>query len=242
VARLGRGDGAGRGRAPADRKDVVVDGLVVRVTSKPIRHLYLRVRDGTVEVSAPLGTPVGRIRDAVRARRAWLETQIARDAERERRARDRDAAAEVLVWGRPVRVESGASGPWRVELVNEALVVDAPPQATQAARARAVERWLRRELTGELERLLTSWQAAMGLHARRVTVRPMTSRWGSCRPASGRLTFNADLVHHEPAALEYVVVHELAHLAESGHGPGFQALMTRFLPDWRARRRALRPH
>ena len=53
----------------------------------------------------------------------------------------------------------------------------------------------------------------------------MTSRWGSCQPATGRICINVRLALYPPECLEYVVVHELCHLRERGHGPAFQALM-----------------
>ncbi|MDO4785023.1 MAG: M48 family metallopeptidase, partial [Propionibacteriaceae bacterium] len=63
--------------------------------------------------------------------------------------------------------------------------------------------------------------------------------WGSCNHRTGRLTFNTGLTHHDPSCLEYVVVHELAHLLVADHGPRFRAILDHHLPDWRHRTRLL---
>ncbi len=67
----------------------------------------------------------------------------------------------------------------------------------------------------------------------------MTTRWGTCNVRARRITLNLELARREPELLEYVVVHELAHLIESGHNARFYAVMDRALPDWRLKRRAL---
>lgn len=88
--------------------------------------------------------------------------------------------------------------------------------------------------------LVERWEKVMGVKAQKLVYRNMTSRWGSCQPSTGRICINVRLALYPPECLEYVVVHELCHLIERGHGPAFQAAMTRFLPDWKQRRAKLR--
>lgn len=88
--------------------------------------------------------------------------------------------------------------------------------------------------------LIEAWEPIMGVKAGKVAYRNMTSRWGSCQPATGRICINVRLALYPPECLEYVVVHELCHLLERGHGPRFHALMDAFMPDWKARRAKLR--
>ena len=80
----------------------------------------------------------------------------------------------------------------------------------------------------------------MGVRAGKVAYRNMTSRWGSCQPSTGRICINVRLALYPPECLEYVVVHELCHLLERGHGPRFHELMDAFMPDWKTRRAKLR--
>ena len=88
--------------------------------------------------------------------------------------------------------------------------------------------------------LVEAWEPIMGVKAGKLVYRNMTSRWGSCQPATGRICINVRLALYPPECLEYVVVHELCHLLERGHGPRFKALMGAFMPDWRDRRAKLR--
>lgn len=88
--------------------------------------------------------------------------------------------------------------------------------------------------------LIREWEAIMGVRSQTLAYRNMTSRWGSCNPSTGRICLNIQLVNYPPACLEYVVVHELCHLLERGHGPRFKALMDKYMPDWKERRALLR--
>ena len=111
------------------------------------------------------------------------------------------------------------------------LVDDASPEEIAAWRA-AVE--------AAVPALVALWEPVMGVRAGKIAYRNMTSRWGSCNPKTGRICINVQLAKYPPECLEYVVVHELCHLLERGHGPRFKALMDSFLPDWRECRAKLR--
>ena len=90
------------------------------------------------------------------------------------------------------------------------------------------------------EPLVREWEIIMGVTTHSLVYRNMTSRWGSCNPATGRICLNVQLVNYPPTCLEYVVVHELCHMLERGHGARFKALMDTFMPDWKERRALLR--
>ena len=110
------------------------------------------------------------------------------------------------------------------------LGVDAP------AGKEAFLRWRNEQLLPVIRRLLKKWKARMGVRVTHVTLQEMTSRWGSCRAATGRLTFNTRLGLYEEALIEETVVHELCHFFHQNHSAAFYAEMTKWLPDWRARK------
>jgi predicted metal-dependent hydrolase len=64
----------------------------------------------------------------------------------------------------------------------------------------------------------------------------MKTKWGSCNQETRHIWFNVELAKKHPECLVYLVVHEMAHYFERGHGPRFTAVMDRYLPDWRSRR------
>ena len=72
-------------------------------------------------------------------------------------------------------------------------------------------------------------------------VRQMKTRWGVCVLAKRQITFSLRLAEKPRAAVEYVVLHEYAHLVRADHSPAFWAVVARYMPDYKARRRLLAP-
>ena len=79
----------------------------------------------------------------------------------------------------------------------------------------------------------------MGLSPTQVRITGARTRFGSCS-SQGHICFSWRLMQYPPEAIDYVVVHELAHLRYMDHGAEFYALIARYLPDWKARRALLR--
>ena len=127
--------------------------------------------------------------------------------------------------------------PW----IDQKLAEAAASPAARADRAtpEEVEEW-RAVVAAFTPLLVEAWEPIMGVKAGPIVYRNMTSRWGSCQPATGRICINVRLALYPPECLEYVVVHELCHLLEPGHGERFRSLMDTFMPDWRERRAKLR--
>lgn len=73
-----------------------------------------------------------------------------------------------------------------------------------------------------------------------IRFRRMKSRWGSCQPVRGVLTFNSALIHVPERCIEYVVLHELCHFIRPDHSPRFRVELDALMPDWRERQKEIR--
>ena len=115
---------------------------------------------------------------------------------------------------------------------------DSPMARANLATPQEVAEW-RAIVEGLTPGLVERWAAVMGVTPGKLAYRNMTSRWGSCQPSTGRICINVRLALYPPRCLEYVVVHELAHLLVHGHGAQFYAVLDRYLPDWRESKKLL---
>lgn len=215
-----------------------VDGIVVHVQKKAIKNLYLRVKapDGTVCATAPLSMKSERIEAFVRQKAEWIRQQ--RDRIRARR-RESDESTLVL-FGRayPIVTRLGAQRSNAILTESEACLF-LRADCTQAERDALLQRLCRTELEKTIGRLLPAWEEKTHLHAASWHVKNMKTRWGSCNPRDRRLWFSLRLAHVPRRCVEYVVLHEVAHLRVPNHGKDFAALMDAYMPDWRARRQEL---
>jgi predicted metal-dependent hydrolase len=102
-----------------------------------------------------------------------------------------------------------------------------------------VQRWLQQQARALFEARIAHHAAAMGVQVTRLRLSSARTRWGSAS-SDGSVRLNWRLIHFPLATLDYVVVHELAHLHEMNHSPAFWAIVRAVMPDYEQRRRTLK--
>ncbi len=107
--------------------------------------------------------------------------------------------------------------------------------------SRRLEAWLKKEARRVIESRVIDLSARIDQRHGRITIRDTRSRWGSCS-STGSLNFSWRLVLAPEWVLDYVVAHEVAHLAEHNHGPAFWAIVGQLNDDAVAARRWLGKH
>ena len=107
--------------------------------------------------------------------------------------------------------------------------------------AAVLQTWLRLRASVAIDRAVAAHAPGLGVTPARITLRDTRSRWGSAT-RKGSISLSWRLILAPPEALETVVIHELAHLREFGHGPGFWALVAARRADHQVWRRWLRVH
>ncbi len=228
-----------------DRPPVVRDvgGIPVAFFRKRVRYLRVAVcpPDGEVRVSVPWHVPEAEAVAFVRERLDWVRSRIDAMRRAPRPAPCRyETGDAVVVFGEGVQLRVvEAEGCAVPRLEGGELVLPVRPGATEGERRVVFAVWLRARLAEKLSALVARWTAAMGEAPVHWDIRRMKSRWGSCTARSRSLRFNLHLARVPERCIEYVVVHELAHLQVQNHSAAFWERVGRFLPDWKARRREL---
>lgn len=207
----------------------------IEVLRKDIRNLHLSVLPphGRVRVAAPRQMNLDTIRVFVISKLEWIRRQ-----QRKMDAQQREAPREYLdreshyVWGRRYllkRIEEKAAP--SVELRHSRLVLQVRPGTDEARSREILEVWYREQIRVAVPSLIAKWEPVMGVKVGRVFVQRMKTRWGSCNPESRSIRLNTDLAKKPPECLEYIMVHEMAHLLEPTHNPRFRSLMNLFMPQ-----------
>lgn len=226
------GDGFGNTGMPAvGASDLPVD---VRVSAKA-RRLSLRVDPATGQLRAvvPPGTPQREVEAFLRRNADWARSRLARLPQRIPFADG--SVIPFLGIDHVVHLCADARRPVE-RLAGELRIAGRPEHVIRRLRDFLV-REARRELS---ERSLAKAEA-IGRRPSSVTVRDTRSRWGSCS-AAGRLAFSWRLILAPEPVLDYVVAHEVAHLAEMNHSRRFWALVGRLCADPGAAKHWLRRH
>ncbi|MFI4948306.1 MAG: M48 family metallopeptidase [Alphaproteobacteria bacterium] len=212
-------------------------GAPVSIRVNPrARRLLLRVDAASrqVELVLPYGVPAEHCLKFLAAQRGWIAARL----EALPAPVPFAVGAIVPVFGLPHRIarETDPAAP-PVAIQGGEIRVRGDP----AHLARRVRDHLVRLARAELTRRARLFAARIGRPIARVGVRETKSRWGSCS-AQGALSFSWRLVLTPEAVMDYVVAHEVAHLAEMNHGPRFWRLVRTLTPDCATARAWLKRH
>lgn len=210
-----------------------VQALVLR---KRIKHMHLGVfpPEGAVRISAPEDVALDTIRVFAISKLAWIKQQ-----QRKMQAQPREPEREYIdreshyVWGwryllQIQELERRAS----IVLSGKNMLMTVRPGTPAEKRQALLDGWYRTQVREAAQPLLRKWQAIMGVQPGKLLVQRMKTKWGSCNPQTGLIRLNTDLAKKPPEHLEYVIVHELAHLIEPSHNARFVSLMNLLMPKW----------
>ncbi|WP_133478784.1 M48 family metallopeptidase [Cognatilysobacter segetis] len=211
--------------------------LAVQVERKPIRHLHLSVYppDGRVRVAAPRRLEMEAIRLFVIGHLPWIRRE-----QRKMRSQRRLPAKTYVpreshfLWGRRylLNIVEG-DGPPVVVRRHRSLDLHVRSGTSAEERGDLLERWYRSQVRQAARDAIGRWEDVLAVHVRRLHVQRMRTKWGSCTPRAGSIRLNTRLAAAPLECLNYVVLHEMAHLRFPNHGPGFVRLLNRVMPAWR---------
>ena len=244
-------------RHPQANREALLMGRQVayRLERGRRRTVGFTVGANGLAVRAPGWLPLPHIDAALIEKAEWILRKLA-DAEVRR---DRQDAARI-VWcdgavfplrGRAVTVRLGAPrGSEGLRLTADAgedsqaagvpaLWLALAPDTEAGKIGDAVRNWIRREARADFTARLDRYAPLLGVEWARLSLTDARTRWGSAS-VSGAIRLHWRLMHFRPEVIDYVVVHELAHLRHMDHSPRFWAVVASMLPGYQALRAELR--
>lgn len=224
-------------------KHLTLGDASVDVVLKDIKNMHLSVHPptGRVRIAAPFRMSLDTIRVFAISKLDWIKRHQStlRGQERESRREYLDRESHY-VWGKRylLKVIECDETP-SVELKHTQMLLRVRPGAEGGRKHGVMEEWYREQIKNSLPALFAKWEPVMGVKVQRFFVQRMRTKWGSCNPCTRSIRLNTDLAKKPPEFLEYIVVHEMAHLIEHRHNDRFGRLMDGCLSNWKLLRQAL---
>ena len=215
----------------------MVSGVEIEVIKKNIKnmHLYVLPPLGSVRITAPNTASDESIRLFAITKIVRVKKEIKQFKNQQRQTEREYVSGEShYVWGRRYRLEIRYSGiANNVEINSNKLILTVRKASTSQQRENVMREWYREQLKQKLPDLVQKWEEIIGVQANTVRVKDMQTKWGTCNTKDKHIWINLQLAKKPIGCLEYIIVHELAHLLEKNHTPTFLGYMDQFLPDWR---------
>jgi predicted metal-dependent hydrolase len=217
--------------------------IAVDVVLKDIKNIHLSVYPpaGRVRISAPSRMSLDTIRVFAISKLGWIKQQQAK-----LQAQERETPREYLdreshfVWGKRylLKVIECDEAP-SVELKHSRMFLRLRPGTSGSKKQFVIEAWYRQLIKQAVPPLIAKWEPVIGVKVEKFFVQKMKTKWGSCNPVYKSIRLNTDLAKKPPQCLEYIVVHEMAHLVVRHHNDQFISLMNTCLSDWKLVRQIL---
>jgi predicted metal-dependent hydrolase len=204
------------------------------------------INDDGLHVTSPRGSTLADIDNAIRAKQHWILTKLFERSER----RVLRASTPTVEWidgarlpylGGDIilRLQDATRSHCLFDLEARELKLGVTPGLSEWQIRERVKLWFQDEARRLFGERLDLYAPQVGVDYNSYAISSAGTRWGSCTVA-GNIRLNWKLIHYPLALLDYVVIHELAHLREMNHSPRFWAVVGEVFPDYDGAKAALR--
>lgn len=224
----------------ASRHRIMLGGAWIDYTlkrSRCRRRITLTIDEDGLRVGAPWRATQPRIETLLDSHARWIARKLAEWQARRPPPFIWQAGATVMALGEPLTL---AIDPARnvTQRDGSRLCIGALHDDPDTLGQRVVA-WLRGTAQDWFEERAAHYAGVLDVRAPTIRLSNARTRWGTCHP-DGRVHLNWRLIQTPPPLIDYVVVHELAHLREPNHSPRFWRWVATVLPDYQERRQTLR--
>ena len=220
---------------------VIISGIAVDVQRKNVKNMNLRVtQDCRVTLSVPYKTSDGRIEEFVSSRKEWIEDSLIRFRNSSGGADQwYGAGGRISVLGTAYDVIENKGDNMMCQISDGKAIMTFPEDCPYEKRESFMREWYRSILKDILPGMISKWGSVTGMGCNGYRTRYMRTRWGTCNCRTKIMWFSVRLAEKPVECIEYVVLHELAHTVVPDHGERFKAILDRYMPDWKERKRLL---
>lgn len=218
---------------------LTINDVEIQVTKKNIKNIHLSIHppNGEVRISAPKKMTDDTIRIFALSKISWIKKHQSKFENQERIPELEYISGENHYYFGQLYILNviyQSSNRAKVEIRNKNYIDLYVKEGTNKEKRRNVmKEWYRKELKKAIPSMIEKWEKVMGVTVEEWGIKQMKTRWGTCNPKAKRVWLNLELVKKPYHCLEYIIVHEMAHLIERGHGERFKAIMDKYYPNWR---------
>ncbi len=201
---------------------------------------YLSVKDGVLTVRLPFGGTRKAAEDFIGRNIGWVKKSLENAEERSHLPKGFTDGEDFSLLGKRRRLRIEESPEYREPVLTEdELTVFVPNGGSRSDAVRQFSRYVCELCESRVKQAFDEYIPRLGLHPKKITIKRMTSRWGSCS-SGGNISINLDLICFAQECIDYVVVHELCHLKHMNHGADFWRLVATCCPDYKRLREIMK--
>lgn len=219
------------------RKYIEAEGIKIRLDKrKNYKNIRIRVLPpkGQLAASCPEYISDRMIKAFIKKNIKSIRSTIKKQKELYKdRIQSYEDKSPVKIFGKTYRLKILESGEIGAYLDKDRIVLLLKDRENLCEAKKCLDKFLRKSLKEKAQVFIEKYKALMDLDINGFTIRKMKTKWGSCNVNKKHINLNFDLVRFDPSCLEYIVIHELAHLVHPGHGKDFYSFVETYCPQYK---------
>lgn len=223
-----------------EKKDIYFSGYKIQLLRKRIKNINLTVRtDGSVVLSVPFQLSKKDIYNFLEEKEEWIKKS---------KSKFKDVLKQEFKTGEQIEYLGlkyilniiEVDKKQRIEINEDYLnIYILKKNNTEEFLEKYINSWYKSNLIDIVTNLTEIWANKLNVEVKEIRIRKLKRTWGSCNTKKNIITYSIELAKKDRSLIEYVVVHEVSHLIYDNHGKEFKQLLSKLLPDWKARKKEL---
>ena len=221
------------------KEKVVIGNKEIFFVKRKMKSIKISVKENAeVVVSFPNGVSKKTVIGFVQSKLDWIEkTQCQK---RSSVQKDFSSGAKVFVLGQEYVVRHIEGEKPKAKLVGNELVFWVNQDKSYETLNKLFLSVCKKELKKILPQYFDKWSKITGLKVNGFSVRDMSTRWGSCNTRKQTISINVHIAEKPLGCLDYLVLHEMAHIVEPSHNQNFKNILSKYMPNWKNVRKILK--
>ena len=215
------------------------DKVKYTVTKKKIKNFIIRIYpDLRIVVSVPLHASNKDIENFIQSKKEWIEITLKKiEIAKENKNNLKENIIRIL--GKKIEKKIIESDLERIRSTDTSIYIYSKDIDNTKIEKKILE-WKVEKLKVILDEYLTKYTKLLNKNINYYQIKKLSSAWGIYHKRENYISFNFDLIEKDIECIEYVVLHELCHIFYMNHQKDFWALVEKYMPDYKARRKKLK--
>ena len=196
-------------------------------TSRRTKSVSLKVRNGQLEISCPFNTSEIFLKNLIERKKLWIDKNIELSKKNQKKI-DQISNGLITFKGKVLRLVYKKSNLERIVIEENELKIF---YLDRFRSKKLIIEWLKLQANNFLEARMLLLSNRIGIKFNSLTIKSYTARWGSCN-IKGDIFLNWKLIMLPESVIDYVLIHELAHIKVPNHSKKFWDLIKRKNPDY----------
>lgn len=214
----------------------------IEIHKKKVKNVTLKVkRDGTIHLTVPEAATDDYIERVIDNKQDWIESQLKHFNENYEKPKEKEMVSgeSFRYLGKSYRLKIVQSNKEYVRLYRGYIEIHVKNKNNTAKKQELLKKWYQEKAKKKFAELVHEYEQIVKEEVNNIRVITMQTRWGSCNVESGNINLNLELIKKPRYCIEYVILHELAHLKYPNHSKQFWDYMSVYMPNWEWRKNKL---